>query len=53
MFTLFRFAKEALENRKHVLVEKPACLKFQEVKSLRRFSFKNNLLLAEGFSIPT
>ena len=45
----FSVAKEALENRKHVLVEKPACLKFQEVKVLEDLALKNNLLFVEGF----
>lgn len=46
----FSVAKDALENQKHVLVEKPACLKFQEVKVLEDLALTNNLLFAEGFS---
>ena len=46
----FAVAKEALENQKHVLVEKPACLRFKEVKILEDLALKNRLLFAEGFS---
>ena len=45
----FSVAKEALENQKHVLVEKPACLNFREVKVLEDLALKNNLLFVEGF----
>ena len=45
----FQVAKEALENNKHVLVEKPACLSLKEVKTLEDLALTNRLLFAEGF----
>ena len=46
----FQVAKKALENNKHVLVEKPACLKFQEVKVLEELALTKRLLFAESFT---
>ena len=46
----FQVAKEALQNKKHVLVEKPACLMWKEVKILVDLALNNRLLFAEGFS---
>mgnify|MGYP001251771797 FL=1 len=43
--THFKIAKFALENKKHVLVEKPLSIKLNEVKSLENLSKKNNSLL--------
>ena len=49
----FQVAKKALENNKHVLVEKAALLKSERNGKIREFGFKNRLLLAEGFFLPT
>ena len=45
----FQVAKQALENNKHVLVEKPACLSFNNVKTLEDLALTKRLLFAEGF----
>lgn len=41
--THFKIAKECLENKKNVFVEKPLCLKKQEAKELHQLAQKNNL----------
>ena len=43
--THFKFAKFALENKKHVLVEKPLSTSLKEVKNLENLSKKNSLTL--------
>lgn len=46
----FHIAQKALENKKHVLVEKPACLKSMEVMILENLALTNKLIFAEGFA---
>lgn len=46
----FHIAQEALKNKKHVLVEKPACLRSIEVMILADLALKNKLIFAEGFA---
>ena len=43
--THYQIAKFALENFKHVLVEKPLSLKLDEVKKLNKIAKKNNKML--------
>ena len=43
--THFKFAKFALENKKHVLVEKPLSTSLKEVKNLENLAKKNKKLL--------
>ncbi len=45
----FLYAKKALEAKKHVLCEKPLCLKFQEAQTLAALAQANSCLLIEGF----
>ena len=41
--THFKFAKFALENKKHVLVEKPLSTSLKEVKNLENLAKKNKI----------
>ena len=45
----FRWAKIALENGKHVLVEKPATVSADDTKTLIQLAEKNNLALHENY----
>lgn len=45
----FKWAKLALENDKHVLVEKPSTTSFQETSELVKIAKQNNLALHENY----
>ena len=45
----FKLAKEALENGKHLLLEKPVALTSQEIEELRRISLLRNLIVCVDF----
>ncbi|ABM72008.1 putative oxidoreductase [Prochlorococcus marinus str. MIT 9515] len=45
----FELAKEALENNKHLLLEKPVALTSEEIKELQRISLVNNLSVCVDF----
>ncbi len=46
--THYEFTKKALEDKKHVLCEKPLTLKKKEVEELYRIARKNNVILYEA-----
>ena len=41
--TRFKLAKEALENNKHLLLEKPVAINSREIEELQRISLIKNL----------
>ncbi len=43
--THYEVAKLALENKKHVLLEKPGCTSFKELKELHFIAIRNNCIL--------
>ena len=45
----FELAKKALENNKHLLLEKPVALTSQEIEELQRISLINNLSVCVDF----
>ena len=45
----FKLAKEALENNKHLLLEKPVAIKSSEIEELQRISLLNNLSVCVDF----
>tara|TARA_B100000965_G_scaffold254574_1_gene214320 strand:- start:364 stop:1461 length:1098 start_codon:yes stop_codon:yes gene_type:complete len=45
----YKLAKEALSNRKHILLEKPVALKCKEIKELQVLALKNNLSVCVDF----
>lgn len=45
----FKLAKEALENNKHLLLEKPVALTSEEIEELQRISLINNLSVCVDF----
>ena len=45
----FKWAKKALENGKHVLVEKPSTISSRDTKELTDIARKNNLALHENY----
>ena len=45
----FKLAKEALENNKHLLLEKPVALTSAEIEELQRISLINNLSVCVDF----
>ena len=45
----FKLAKEALENNKHLLLEKPVTLNCEEIEELQRISLINNLSVCVDF----
>ena len=45
----FKLAKEALENKKHLLLEKPVALTSEEIEELQRISLINNLSVCVDF----
>ena len=45
----YKWAKKALLNNKHVIVEKPLASNFNDVKDLNDIAKKNNLALLENF----
>ena len=46
--THYELVKEALENKKHVICEKPMCLKQNEIESLYKLAEKNDVVLYEA-----
>lgn len=46
--THFKLVKQSLEARKHVLCEKPLCLKVQEAEELNRLAKRHNRILMVG-----
>ena len=49
----FELAKEALENNKHLLLEKPVALNSEEIEELQRISLINNLSVCVDFEYRT
>ena len=47
--TRFKLAKEALENNKHLLLEKPVALTSEEIEELKRISLIKNLSVCVDF----
>ena len=45
----FKLAKQALENNKHLLLEKPVALTSEEIEELQRISLINNLSVCVDF----
>ena len=45
----FKLAKEALDNNKHLLLEKPVALTSEEIEELQRISLINNLSVCVDF----
>ena len=45
----FKLAKEALQNNKHLLLEKPVALSSKEIEELQRISLINNLSVCVDF----
>ncbi len=45
----FELAKEALKNKKHLLLEKPVAITSQEIEELQRIALKNNLSVCVDF----
>lgn len=50
-FLHYRFAKEALENGKHVIIEKPITANLNELKELVSIAKQKNLLIIEAMNI--
>ena len=49
----FELAKDALENNKHLLLEKPVTINSQEIEELQRISLINNLSVCVDFEYRT
>ena len=49
----FQLAKEALENNKHLLLEKPVALNAQQIEELQRISLIKNLSVCVDFEYRT
>ena len=45
----FRYAKEALIHGKHLLLEKPVCLRCNEIEELQRIALTKNLIVGVNF----
>lgn len=50
-FFHYSFAKEALLNDKHVIIEKPITANYQELKELKQIASKKNLIILEAMNI--
>lgn len=50
-FLHFTFARQALNNRKHVIIEKPISANYTELKELKTIAAKSNLMLFEAMNI--
>lgn len=46
----FTYAKFALENKKHVLCEKPMTMSFNDTKTLCETAYKNNVTIFENYA---
>jgi predicted dehydrogenase len=50
-FLHYSFALKALENNKHVIIEKPITSNYKELKHLKEVAKKNNLIILEAMNI--
>ncbi len=47
----YSFSKRALENNKHVIIEKPITANIKELENLKSIAYKNNLIILEAMNI--
>ena len=47
----YEYAIKAIDNKKHVLIEKPICLNYKEYEEIEELALKNNVVVMEAMMV--